>query len=131
MYNYNDTIISDITDYLSENVLPDYLDSPKCFTFREYVLSRWETILENMEYSDSVTGLLSGSYTMCRDTAKEYVLDNLEIVDEMFDNDFINELHVVSCFLRGEWETMDVAIRCYLLPHIWQYDYDLSTFMFS
>ena len=131
MYDYKEAIRNCITDYLCENVLPDYIDGSKCFTFREYVLDRWHAILDNMGHCDSVTGLLSGSFTFDRMTAKEHVLDNLGIVAEMAENDFIDKNHIYDMVVYDDWENMDVAIRCYLLPRIWQYEYDLDTFVFS
>lgn len=69
---------------------------------------------DDLFIDDSVTGNASGSYTFNSFIAKEYVLDNIDLLKESYEcfdsieslgNDFINE----------EWEHMDVTIRLYLL----------------
>ena len=82
------------------------------------VIAKYHDILDDMTLSDDVTGNGSGSYTSSTFTAEEYVLDNIDIVTEMYETGYITNSHVVETFLYGEWETMDVLIRCYLLPQV-------------
>lgn len=117
MYNYQDAIADAITDYLNENVIPKTNEMK--ISLREYALAKYDELLDDMMLCDSVTGSASGSYTMCRSLAKVYVLDNEDILADMYDNEYINEFDVVRTFIFGEWERMDVTIRCYLLPTVW------------
>ena len=113
MYDYRASVEDAVITYMNENITNQIKISVK-----EYVIAKYDEILEEMELSDDVTGNGSGSFTFSRDIAKEYVLDNLDIVAEMYENGYITNSHVVDTFLYGQWESMDVVIRCYLLPII-------------
>ena len=116
MYDYREAVKDAVITYLNENIV-SFTNQTK-ITVKEYVIAKYNEILEEMELSDDVTGNGSGSFTFSRDIAKEYVLDNLDIVAEMYENGYITNSHVVDTFLYGQWESMDVVIRCYLLPII-------------
>lgn len=119
MYDYIQAIEDDVRCYLNENIKVNPVIANYTKTnIKDYVLAHYDEILEEMELSDDVTGNASGSYTICRYTAKEYVMDNIDIVTEMYENGYISNSHVVSTVLYDQWETMDVIIRCYLLPQI-------------
>lgn len=64
---------------------------------------------------DSVTGNASGSYTFNRYQAQEYVMDNIELLNEACEEFGTNTETVGEKFLNEEFEWMDVTIRCYLL----------------
>ena len=108
MYNYREQMEADVKNYLEENIgFIDYenLDELK------------EKLQDNLWTEDNVTGNTSGSYTFNRAEAKENVIDNLDLLKdacEEFDckNEFADK------FFNGEWEWMDVTIRCYLLSEI-------------
>lgn len=77
-----------------------------------------EFIDEHLWTDDSVTGNASGTYTVDTRKAKEYVLDNMDLL-----NDAINEFggdysEIGEKFLNEEWEWFDVTIRCFVLPQI-------------
>ena len=105
-YNYSQAVKNDVLDYL------------RC----EVNLSEFED-LEELEQSlnddlwtvDSVTGNASGSYTFNRHQAQEYVMDNIELLNEACEEFGINMATVGEKFLNEEFEWMDVTIRCYLL----------------
>lgn len=74
-----------------------------------------ETLNEDYWTDDAVTGNASGSFTFNRWTAKEYVLDNMDLAREAFTEFGEDPTRVADYFINEEWETIDVIIRCYLL----------------
>lgn len=74
-----------------------------------------EWLQENAWTNDSVTGNASGSYTFNRWTAKEYVLDNLELLFNALDDFGIEVKEVGQMFKSQEWEKMDCIIRLYIV----------------
>ena len=106
-YNYMEAMKQDIKTYLEDE-----------FEYRYSDLDRDELeqkLNDDLFICDSVTGNASGSYTFCRATAKEYVIDNMEICKEAIDEFFIDANTVADKFLSEDWEYFDVTIRCYLL----------------
>ena len=108
-YNYYQEVTNDIVTYLKEQYSAEELRNE---------LKDEDDFIQKLDdelfISDSVTGNASGSYTFNSFIAKEYVLDNIDLLKESYEcfdsieslgNDFINE----------EWERMDVTIRLYLL----------------
>lgn len=115
-YDYKTEIEDAIIDYLNDVIIP--ITNNMKISVKEYIHAKYDEILEDMALSDSVTGNGSESYTCNTFIAKEYVLDNLDIVTEMYENGYISNSHIVDTVLYGQWESMDVVIRCYLLPLI-------------
>jgi len=74
-----------------------------------------EKLNDDLWINDSVTGNASGSYTFCRETAKEYVTDNMDLVQEVVNEFCISADTVAEKFLNEDYEYFDVSIRCYLL----------------
>ena len=62
-----------------------------------------------------MTGNASGSYTFNSYKAQEYVLDNMDLLEEMCGEFGVDNETIGQKFLDGSWEWMDVSIRCYLL----------------
>lgn len=106
MYDYKKAIENDIITYLNENL--KYYD---CSDFDELK----EKLVEDLFNADGVTGNICGSYTLNRFIAKEYVLDNLDLLKEASEGFLISKEKVADDFLNGEWEELDTIIRCYLL----------------
>lgn len=106
-YDYYEEVKSDVINYINEN---------------EISLTDFED-LEDMEESlngtlwvvDSVTGNASGSYTFNRIQAREYVIENLDLLSEACDDFGIPAETVGNKLMSEEWEWMDVTIRCYVL----------------
>ena len=65
--------------------------------------------------ADSVTGNASGSYTCNSNVAQEYVLDNIDLLNDAVNDGFIDRDTVAIKFLNEDWEYFDVTIRCFLL----------------
>ena len=108
-YNYLESMKEDIQEYINNEI------NLKDFSDREELE---EKLNEDLWTCDSVTGNASGSYTFNSYKAMEYVLDNMDLLEDMckefgVDNDTIGQK-----FLACEWEWMDVSIRCYLLGQV-------------
>ena len=105
-YNYLKAMVDDIKDYIDYDVdLTEYSDLDE---FRD-------ALNDDLWVRDSVTGNASGSYTFDRNKAKEYVIDNEELLGEMIQEFDIDAKTVGEKFIEGNWEYFDVSIRCYLL----------------
>lgn len=105
MYNYHETIKSDILNYIHWN-----------FTESEILekladRDEWEQELyDDLWVVDSVTGNASGSYFCNTWKAEEAIAHNWDILAEA-----INEFGGDADILRQGAEACDVTIRCYLL----------------
>lgn len=110
-YNYLETMVEDIKDYLkNEKEIENQKD-----------IEDWdreeleEELHDELWVSDSVTGNASGSYFCNSYKSMECVLDNVDLLQEMCREFGIEAETIGQKFLDEEWEWMDVSIRCYLL----------------
>lgn len=75
-----------------------------------------ETISENFTYDDSITGNLSGSFTLSRSEARNIVYDNIDDVVTI-----LNELgydameKIGETFVEDSFEQLDVMVRVFVL----------------
>ena len=109
-YNYLEEMKNDILDYLRENYTIEEL--------REKLEDRNEFeshLHDDLWVEDSVTGNASGSYTFSTYKAKEYVIDNIELLEEAHAEFGLDSETISTRFLNEEWEYFDVTIRCSLL----------------
>ena len=104
--NYLDQMKEDILNYIKEEKITVTSEN------REEVA---EELNDKLWVEDSVTGNASGSYTFDNDTAKEYVVENMDILKEVVTEFCIDARIVAEKFIKEEWEYFDVSIRCYLL----------------
>jgi len=104
--NYLEQMKSDIMDYIREEGITVTSEN------REEVE---EELNDKLWTVDSVTGNASGSYTFDNETAKEYVVENMDVLKEMVSEFDIDAQTVAEKFINEEWEYFDVSIRCYLL----------------
>lgn len=110
MYNYLESMKNDIQEYIKENYSADEI--AENMTDR----NRWgDELNDNLWCRDSVTGNASGSYTFNRYVAKEYVMDNEDLLKEALEEFCTDSKTVTEKFLNSEWEYFDITIRCYLL----------------
>lgn len=106
MYNYHESILSDILDYINEHYTTKEIS--------EKLAERddWEQELnDDLWIEDNVTGNASGSYTFSRYQAEENLAHNWDLLA-----DALAEFGFSGCnpIEKGaEW--CDVTIRCYLL----------------
>ena len=108
-YNYLEEMKKDIRTHLEDE-----------FEYRYHDLDREELeekLNDNLWIDDNVTGNASGSYTFCRATAKEYVLDNIDLCKEAMETFCVEAQTIGDKFLSEDWEYFDVTIRCYLLGY--------------
>ena len=106
MYNYYEAIHNDICNYIDENI--NFVDFDTLEDMGEY-------LNDVLFCEDSVTGNASGSYTFNSYTAKEYVLDNIDLCRKAVEEFCVDAEKIAENFLYGDWEYFDVTIRCYLL----------------
>ena len=105
-YNYMNAMTEDIRDYITENInREDYTEDRD--GLEEY-------LNDTLWTEDSVTGNASGSYTFNRETAKEYVLDNTDLLKEAY-TELGQREKIADVICDEDWESADVTIRCYLL----------------
>lgn len=76
MYNYLENMVEDIKEYVKNEIdFSEYYDMDE---LREF-------LNDDLWTEDSVTGNASGSYTFNRETAKEYVDENKDLVNDMME----------------------------------------------
>ena len=102
LYNYHIAVKDDIREYIKENY-----DS----VTEKMRAEMFDTILGE----DSVTGNASGSYTMNRAIAREYVIENIDLLNRAVDEYGFDKKDIGEQFLSEEWEQLDVLIRLYLV----------------
>lgn len=110
MYDYRKAICEDIRDYINENYSVEELE--KALENREEFE---EELNDSLWIEDSVTGNTSGSYTLNRKKAAEYVGENLDILAEICAEFGITAEEVGKKILENDFEYFDVTIRCGLL----------------
>ena len=106
-YDYKKAIKADIRDYIREEI--NFSD----FSDLEDLEDHLNDHLWNV---DCVTGNASGSYTFDSRKARDYVLDNPDLVIDMCQEFCLTAENIAEHFLNGGWEYFDVSIRCFLLP---------------
>lgn len=110
MYDYREAMTEDVKEWIKQNI----------------DLTEWTEDREGLEQQlnddlwteDSITGNGSGSYTFNRVQASLYVLDNMDLLQEAFDEFATDPATVGDKFLSEDWEWFDVTIRCYLLGSV-------------
>ena len=101
-YNYHEAVKDDIREYIEENF----------GTVTEKMRAK---IFDIILMEDSVTGDASGSYTMNRAAAKEYVIENIDLLNRAVDEYGFNKKDIGEQFLSEQWERFDVLIRLCLV----------------
>ena len=98
----------------------DYLKNMK-EDVKEYIKENYEGIEEvdkealydELWIEDSVTGNGSGSYTFNTEAAKEFLINNEDLLQEAFEEFCCSSDEIAKHIFDYEWQ--DVTIRCYLL----------------
>ena len=103
-YNYLDSMLCDVKEYVNENELKPLEDELR----EDYAVRLYDTLWAE----DSVTGNASGSYFCDAWKAEEAICHHMDLLRDAFDE--------FSCDLSHLWsaEYCDVTIRCYLLPQV-------------
>lgn len=105
MYDYRRAVREDVLDYINNEVN---------FEDFESIEELEEKLNDDLWCVDSVTGNASGSYTFNSFKAREYVLDNFDLLREMAE-EFGEVEEAGKKLMSEEWEWCDVSIRCYIL----------------
>lgn len=105
-YCYLSAIEEDVKNYIDDEItISDYSDRDELESY----------LNDELWNCDSVTGNASGSYTMNRLTARDYVIDNIDELNDAVENFGIDKNIVGEKFLEKDFEWCDVTIRCNLL----------------
>ena len=107
MYSYRKAVKEDVREWIEDNNAE--LD--------------YDTIYEGCWIDDSVTGNGSGSYTFNRNGARTNFfrdLDSEDYIYNMCEEGFTTTEEVGKHIVNGDWEWIDVIIRCYLLGEVVQ-----------
>lgn len=104
-YDYYANVKDDVLTYINDEIRPGE------FWDRDELESH---LNDELFCDDSVTGNGCGSYTCNKSQAKEYVLDNTDLLKESIEG-FDSKDKLIDWFFDDEYESMDVAIRCYVL----------------
>ena len=109
MYSYREQIRSDVREWIENNKEQiEGLDRHEAF----------EVVYDACWVDDSVTGNASGSYTFSRFEARKNFFeddDTDEYIDQMIEDGFTTRELVGRSVQEGQWELLDVTIRCWLL----------------
>lgn len=104
-YDYYANVKDDVLSYINDEIRPgEYWDRDELESF----------LNDELFCDDGVTGNGLGSYTRNRSQAKEYVLDNTDLLKESIE-EFDSKDKLIDWFFDDDYESMDVTIRCYVL----------------
>ena len=107
---YLEQVKKDIMEYIRDNYTIEEI--------KEKMEDRdsFEEILnDDLWIDDCVTGNGSGSYTFDRSKAQEFVLADIETVQEALREFCVEAYTIAKKFLESDWEYFDVTARCYVL----------------
>ena len=104
-YDYYANVKDDVLSYINDEIRPgEYWDRDELESY----------LNDELFCDDNVTGNGCGSYTRNRSQAKEYVLDNTDLLKECIEG-FDGKDKLIDWFFDDDYERMDVTIRCYVL----------------
>jgi len=107
---YLEQIKEDIREYIEDNYTTEEITEK--MEDRDSFIDELD---ENLWTDDSVTGNGSGSYTFSRAKAQEYVMNDIETVQEALREFCVEADTIAKKFLESDWEYFDVTARCYVL----------------
>lgn len=114
-YNYLSAMFDDVKQYIDE-VYEEGSDFRSSAPTRDEVEQTMNEVL--WDY-DGVTGNGSGSYTFNRWQAAQYVTeDGSRWLEEAVSEGFVTEEQIGKWVIGDDWESIDVTIRCFLLPRV-------------
>lgn len=99
-YYYLSAIKEDVKNYIDDEItISDFSDRDELENY----------LNDELWTCDSVTGNASGSYTMNRLTARDYVIDNIDELNDAVENLGIDKNIVGEKFLAEDFEWCDVS----------------------
>ena len=114
MYNYRESVKEDVKNWMDEN------HEPGASSELEW---NYDIVFEGCWIADEVTGNGSGSYTFSRLEARRNFFeddDSEDYISQMLQEGFCDAEEVGKHMASGDWEWIDVCIRCYLLGDVVQ-----------
>ena len=105
-YDYREAVETAVREWIRENDAQDMSA---------------DDIMDACYCDDSVTGNATGSYTCSRQTAREYIFSDPltdDYLHEMQGDGLISYDQLGRWMCANDWESIDVAIRCYLLYEV-------------
>lgn len=103
-YDYYANVKDDVLTYINDKIRPgEYWDRDELESY----------LNDELFCDDNVTGNGCGSYTRNWNQAKEYVLDNTDLLKESIEAFDIKD-KLIDWFFDDDYESMDVIIRCYV-----------------
>lgn len=109
-FNYLEAVKADVKQYLEDNTI-----NPTDFSYYEDADDFAQALNDDLWTVDEVTGNASGSYTFNREEAKNFVLADIETVQEALREFCTPAETIAEKFLEDDWEYFDVTARCYIL----------------
>lgn len=110
---YEQQLAEAIWEWLKFNCEPQALLDDNCGCFEDV----YDTLYDELICDDYITGNASGSYTFCRETAKEMVLNNVkDVIWALTEYGMLDSLG--RMLEREDWERIDVITRCYYMGEI-------------
>lgn len=100
-----------------EDAIKNYIDNDFDFSSVTDLDEMSEKLSDDLLAEDSVTGNGSGSYTFNRWEAQQYVMNNIDLVQEAF-TEFNQKEKFADWFFDSNFEAIDVTVRCYLLSEV-------------
>ena len=104
-----ESVVADAKDYIDDEV-DNYICEASENDDAEDI---FENIYNDM-YAGSVTGNDNGSYSYSRSLSRALMVDMLD-TPEFIDMIKSYDIDLVVCLAGGDWESLEVYFRCYLL----------------
>lgn len=112
-YDYWSEIKVAVREWLTDNF--EYVEDNVDSTHNSEEV--FEFMFDKLWIEDSVTGNASGSYTCNAEQARKYVLENISLAVDAY-NELSSKESFADDVWDSKWEVIDVTIRCYLLPDV-------------
>ncbi len=110
MYDYRREMAFDVEDYIKNE-----MDRDEIWGFGN--LENMESYLDDCLFVSGITGNDNGSYYCNAYKAHEALFGNEDLAREAY-SEFGDLEGLANDLLDGEWEKIDVSIRCYLLNEV-------------
>lgn len=120
-----ESVVADAKDYIDDEV-DNYICEASENDDAEDI---FENIYNDM-FAGSVTGNDNGSYSYSRSLSRDLMTDMLD-TPEFIDMIKSYGIDLVVCLAGGDWESLEVDFRCYLLDQAYSdlYDYFIQNYI--
>lgn len=132
-YQMKESII-DAIDYLEDAIMKKSNPFDSCLA--DWLADVCDFLDGELYNNDDVTGNRSGSYTLSRYEAAMCITQNNSIdLNDIVAEGLITHQHIGELVANGDWEILDVIIRCSVFERSYQYqlldDDDIKTKLVS